>query len=181
MKINPWDLMTPEKKRAAIEKSVAVRKANKAKRDLDKLATKQLHGSLSKKVLELREELSQLSQIKAVNATSKSLTGDFLLTAESIVKASSPFRKICGVYFLISGGAIVYVGQSIDVLTRLGTHENFRSFDSYAYIEVEKSHLDLVESLYIHAFNPPLNGDFGNGCKQAPISLKNILAMVSDK
>lgn len=181
MKVNPWNLMSPEKRRAAIEKSVAARRENKAKRDADRLATKQVHGSLSEKVLALTEELSQLSQIKALNSTSKSLSGDYLLTAESIIKASMPFRKICGVYFLISGGAIVYVGQSVDVLTRLGTHENFRSFDSYAYIEVEKSHLDLVESLYIHAFNPPLNGDFGNGCKQAPISLKNILAMVSDK
>lgn len=180
MKINPWDLMTPEKRRRAIEKSVATRKANIAKRDSEKLATKQLHGSLSKKVLELREELSQLSQIKAVNATSKSLTGDFLLTAESIVKASSPFKKICGVYFLISNGAIVYVGQSVDVLSRLGAHEKYRFFDSYAYIELEKSQLDLVESLYIHAFNPVLNGDFGNDRKQAPISLKNLLAMVGE-
>lgn len=166
--------MTPEKKQAAIAKSVEVRKANKQKRIEAALAKR----DLTKEINELNKEVSQL---KALTVASKSLTGDVLLKADEIVKASLPFKKICGVYFLIKDGSVVYVGQSVDIFSRLGSHENFLSFDSYAFIECVKCQLDLIESLYIHTLSPPLNGDFSNGSKQSPMSMKTILAMVGNK
>lgn len=174
MKVNPFELMTPEKKRAAIAKSVAVRKANKQIRNDAALARRAL-------TVEINQLKNEVSHVKALTMASKALTGEVLLKAGDIVKASLPFKKICGVYFLIKDGLVVYVGQSVDIFTRLGMHENFKSFDSYAFIECDKAQLDLVESLYIHTLNPLLNGDLTNGSKQAPVSLKGILALAVNK
>lgn len=70
--------------------------------------------------------------------------------------------SICGVYFLFDGNRIVYVGQSTNVLGRIGTHAQAgKKFDSFSYMEVEKDQLSEAELAYIQDFRPPLNRQFG--------------------
>lgn len=53
-----------------------------------------------------------------------------LLAVAEIVAASVPTLKKCGIYFLIKGGEIKYVGQSVNIDARLGAH-HWRGFDRY--------------------------------------------------
>ena len=53
-------------------------------------------------------------------------------TYDEILRASEPHRTLCGVYFLIKDDVVVYVGQSIDVDSRLATHKRKHvDFDSF--------------------------------------------------
>jgi len=72
-----------------------------------------------------------------------------------------PFEVTCGVYFLLRGRRVVYVGQSINILARIATHaasEDKRGrWDAWAYVPCEARRLDAVEGEYIRRFRPPLN------------------------
>lgn len=81
-----------------------------------------------------------------------------LLSREAILANSIARKSLCGIYFLIAGGKIIYVGQSVDCHTRMRHHEHGGlTFDSYFFIEVEPSLLDDVEAAYIAKLNPELN------------------------
>jgi len=84
---------------------------------------------------------------------------DHLLNAEEIVSRAQPFENCCGVYFLINNGEIVYVGQSVNIWGRLGTHfnDNLKEFDRIAYVLVDKEDLNRVEAAYIRKFQPKYN------------------------
>ena len=66
-----------------------------------------------------------------------------------------------GIYFLIQQDVIIYVGQSVNVLTRIKDHwrnrSYVRSFDKYNWIGCEKAILNEVESEMILRFRPKLN------------------------
>jgi hypothetical protein len=64
-----------------------------------------------------------------------------------------------GVYFLVKGEEVVYVGQSISPLNRIGTHTANRgkSFDRVFIVPVPCELLDKVEGAMIRWLNPPLN------------------------
>jgi hypothetical protein len=65
-----------------------------------------------------------------------------------------------GIYFLLCGGTVAYVGQSKDILVRLGQHVSAGvSFDDYRFIKCDAASLDLHEFHYIKQFSPPLNND----------------------
>jgi len=78
-----------------------------------------------------------------------------------IVAASRPVRNMreCGVYFLIEGEKIVYVGQSVEVTARVTSHMKDRNkvFDRAAYIPVPEERLDEVELFWIRALRPEFN------------------------
>lgn len=63
----------------------------------------------------------------------------------------------CGIYFLVRGKQIVYVGQSRRILKRLGDHIPEKKFDSYFFIKLEEEFLDVAEKHYITMFNPIYN------------------------
>lgn len=110
---------------------------------------------------------------------STELTGATMLTEAEIVRSAQPLSQAnySGVYFLIHGEAVVYVGQSVNVITRIATHqtEGRKTFDRYAYVPCPPHLLDTMESLYIHALRPPLNGRFGkSGTPYAPLSLDMV-------
>lgn len=80
-----------------------------------------------------------------------------------IFEAAVPTTHASGVYFLIRGGEVVYVGQSIDVLNRIARHRREgRQFDAYAYMECLREDLDRLERVYIRALVPEGNMSFGN-------------------
>jgi hypothetical protein len=66
------------------------------------------------------------------------------------------YERLCGVYFLILNGSIVYVGQTVDLWHRLIGHRSRRGvrFDRVAWIAVPEPYLDMVESWYFHRFKP---------------------------
>lgn len=65
----------------------------------------------------------------------------------------------CGIYFLISGGKIIYVGRSNYIRTRLRQHlDTAVEFTHYwCFDGVPSIFLDDVESYYIHSLRPELN------------------------
>ena len=67
-----------------------------------------------------------------------------------------------GVYFLVGKhgrkpDVVLYVGQSINPLARVGQHRKDRAFERAYYIPVPSWMLDGVEGALIRALNPPLN------------------------
>ncbi|WP_186260300.1 phage integrase Arm DNA-binding domain-containing protein [Burkholderia gladioli] len=82
-----------------------------------------------------------------------------LLDGHSIARRATFYDHVCGVYFLLSQGAIVYVGQSKNVLGRIATHraEGEKRFDRVFVVECKASELDHLEALYIDKFCPIYN------------------------
>jgi len=105
---------------------------------------------------------------------SNKITSKSLVSEESILNAAKPWQKFTGVYFLISNNKIIYVGQSVNIYSRISSHTH-KNFDSFTVLPCPKEHLDVLESLYIHMFNPPLNGHEKNNC--APLNLEKILKL----
>jgi len=82
-----------------------------------------------------------------------------LLNPSEIIKRATSVKPVCGVYFLITGSRIMYVGKSSRVLDRITEHVRKGSipFEAFYFIEVPKARLSAVEDAYIKAFNPPAN------------------------
>jgi len=99
-----------------------------------------------------------------------------LLSEEQIAGMAFPPSKIkiCGIYFLLSEGKVMYVGQSTNLHTRLQQHQSRRKFDALSFIECDRHLLDELESRYIHALHPPWNGRGAKGTKNAPMSIKQL-------
>lgn len=83
-------------------------------------------------------------------------------------------NRHAGVYFLMREENVVYVGQSINVLSRIQKHKNDKTkdFNLYNYILCDVESLDIMESLYIHRFKPEYN-------KNVPISFHMIISALN--
>ena len=64
-----------------------------------------------------------------------------------------------GVYFLCHKVKVVYVGQSVNVLQRVGAHMGVKTFDAVYFIRVPPSDLDFVEGELIRTLKPKYNFD----------------------
>jgi hypothetical protein len=62
-----------------------------------------------------------------------------------------------GVYILMQGTEVVYVGQSSNVARRIGAHVGDKAFDRAMYKPVAKSQLLTVEARFINKFAPIYN------------------------
>jgi len=84
------------------------------------------------------------------------------LSEDDISRAAESYR-ICGVYFLLWGDVVIYVGQSTDVRTRLTDHYRgvgnpyTKGFTDAYWITCERSELHALERHYIKKLDPPLN------------------------
>jgi hypothetical protein len=81
-------------------------------------------------------------------------TPDALRDLSGLLRA--PVGRISGVYFLTKGGALAYIGKSVNVLGRLLQHEG-KDFDDAYVLPLPEPLLDPVECALIHHFKPPLN------------------------
>src|SRR5690554_2342080 len=129
---------------------------------------------------------SNARHILECGTISKVLTGRSLWSARVIVpKAKSSTEKsLCGVYFLVSGDEVVYIGQSKNIYSRVGTHQADpgKNFDSWCYVQCESHSLDVLESLYIHFLQPRLNGRIGQSDQiSAPMSIDEMLSKIKIK
>ena len=170
---------TPAERKAIAAKSVATRQANIAKQKAADALFKQRAQELKHGIVELEEKLEQLRaevqrEVKFGEAV-KQLTTGVLLREHEIVEHAVPVSTACGIYFLIREQRVVYVGQSVNVFSRIFTHVQTKQFDSYVYIPCEADMLDKLESLYIHFLSPSLNGNLHNGYKCAPLPLSALL------
>jgi hypothetical protein len=109
------------------------------------------------------------------------LANKVLLTAEEIVRESKSYHPHSGVYFLIYGDEVVYVGQSTNVHARVTQHVGFKTFDRWAYMYCTVDSLDSIEALYIHILRPRYNGDQVDGAKMAPLNLSELFAANSER
>jgi len=83
--------------------------------------------------------------------------------AQLMAKVDRIMPGTTGIYFLICEGDIVYVGQSKDVLARLGQHATAGvRFDDYRFIECDPIALDALEFHYIKRFAPKFNHEPGS-------------------
>jgi hypothetical protein len=88
--------------------------------------------------------------IKAPNAIAKIPGLEFMVVP-----------RICGIYFLVNRGKIMYVGQSVHIISRVIQHTYGKKalFDDRAvfFLRCEKEELNDEEERYINMFRPPLN------------------------
>ena len=72
-----------------------------------------------------------------------------------------------GVYFLIKNKKVVYVGQSNNVIRRIGKHieDGIKEFDACTYIEIKGKYIDdmgHIEWTYIQRLQPEYNKQHKN-------------------
>lgn len=165
---------TLEQRKAIAQKGIATRKANKEKRNQE-IKDKWLYANgLGQQIDVLERRLAQLVRFEKLGAIATSLSNAALLTADEIVAGALPVGPTCGVYFLVQGNEVVYVGQSRNVFVRVSTHAHGKAFDRYAYVPCSATALDKLESLYIHVLRPRLNGNVNAQEKTAPLKFNQL-------
>jgi hypothetical protein len=82
------------------------------------------------------------------------LTHDAILS----IAVAAPIPQ-CGIYFLIRGGRINYVGQSVNIPMRIAAHLATKQFDSWAWVSCDRADLSAMERAYINEFMPEDNRD----------------------
>jgi hypothetical protein len=175
--MNHMQLKTPEERSAIAKKAHATRKANKElleKQRQDALVYPQW---LKIQIVAMETRLAELSTFEKMSVVSAALTNRTLLDGEQIAKLALPWQLSSGVYFLVQDQEVVYVGQSVNIYSRIPQHSD-KKFNKYAFVPCEVELLDKLESLYIHTLKPRLNGNFTKQEKSAPIRLDNLLRMI---
>lgn len=94
------------------------------------------------------------------------------LSGDEIVRRSAMVGSLSGVYFLIRGGRVVYVGQSLNVYNRLETHKKTRRFDTYFIMPCAPDVLDIVEDYYIKTLWPEENNDMSSQLNRRKAQLR---------
>lgn len=83
-----------------------------------------------------------------------------LLPADQIAALVVPIAPVmCGVYFLLRGGKVIYVGRSIRIWHRLAHHSVTIEFDAWHWIKCSPDEAPGLERKYIDALDPPANAD----------------------
>jgi excinuclease UvrABC nuclease subunit len=86
-----------------------------------------------------------------------------------------------GVYFLIKNERIVYVGQSVNIYSRIADHYKNKFFSDVFSVPCPRSNLDVLESMYIHTFSPELNGRSVQGKIIAPMSMDDAMQKITKR
>lgn len=68
------------------------------------------------------------------------------------------------VYFMVKSGEVFYIGQSINLLARIGYHAAWKDYDAIFYLPCEKKDLSWMEGAFIRILKPIGNGDSGPIC-----------------
>ena len=86
-----------------------------------------------------------------------------------------------GIYFLCHADEVVYVGQSVNPLSRIESHRSDKNkkFDRIFFIPVPQFLLNSVEREFIAHLRPRLNGDSGPKHDQEHVQVaKDIVAQL---
>ncbi|MEL7966324.1 hypothetical protein AAG587_08105 [Vreelandella neptunia] len=125
---------------------------------------------------QLEKAASNMPHEIHMHEMSMGLTNRRLLTEKEIVGNGRMTPHLTGVYFLIKDERIVYVGQSLNIISRVAAHVKHKEFDRFAFVPCDAQDLDVLESLYIHFLQPELNGLLnGDNGHHAPLSLPSLI------
>ena len=147
-------------------KKYALRKGNKITEGCDKhLREKKRKAALNEVTSAMQQQLEALrrenNELKTDLNNLRGMTYEDgeLLDYDDILCRAMKYKKKVGIYFLISDLEIIYIGQSINIHSRIGTHcrEGFKSFDKVSYIECSENDLNRLETKYIYKFQPKHN------------------------
>lgn len=152
--------------RLGIDSNEYSRLSDESSSDFDPTFPKPIHISPGNKGIrfssvDLKRYTKERARFKnKVISIGGSLLEKPLSSAKEIANASTSIGLNPGVYFLMKGEDVVYVGQSLIAINRVGIHarEGAIDFDSFSILECEERHLNMVESLYIHMLRPRYNG-----------------------
>ena len=175
--MNHMQFKTPEERSVIAKKGVATRKANRERLEKQREDALIYPDWLKIQIVALETRLAELSMFEKMSVVSAALTNKTLLDGEQIAKLALPWEKSSGVYFLVQDQEVVYVGQSVNIYSRIAQHPD-KKFDKYAFVPCEVALLDKLESLYIHTLKPRLNGNVSKQEKSAPIRLDNLIRMI---
>lgn len=173
--MNPMRIKSKEERKYIAAKVHATRKANLAIKVALKENAQKYADGLRDEIESLESRRSELDLINTMDTLSAALTGKTLLRQDEIVASSVPYCEVCGVYFLINDDQVVYVGQSLNVYSRIAQHKNNKQFERFAFIPCPPTVLDRLESIYIHCLRPTLNGGKRDASKMTKIKLEDIL------
>lgn len=132
----------------------------------------EIAGELHKKdaaceaaIVKVRAEAAEavaesVAMLEAIRNEIDAKLAQFLLDFEKSfsIDATERLQARCGVYFLRKGDAIVYIGQSVNVYSRVTQHEKGKDFDSVTFVPCTQDQLNDLEGFYIRLIKPPLNG-----------------------
>lgn len=95
----------------------------------------------------------------AVARTNFAVDSDGLVELQFLRENAELYDKVCGIYFLMEDGEVVYVGQSVNCHSRISDHVRLeqKQFDSVYIIRADREALTQLENLYIKKFNPKYN------------------------
>ena len=164
-----------------------VRGENKKIEPSDELYHERAMDALTLKRYRLGKEIERferkVTHLVESSVLSNTLTGKHMVLEQEIVAQAESFENQCGVYFLVRGNRVVYVGQSVQISARLADHSKTKDFDSYAFIRCDKEKLDVLESLYIHALSPEYQGRSGHKGAHiaAPYSFEQLVSLGNKK
>ena len=100
-----------------------------------------------------------------------------LLSGGNVTKEDIDHDDSVKVYFLLDGGCVVYVGQSINLDVRIQAHSSKR-FDNIAFISIPHKCANDVEAHYIIKFQPKYNKTIPTN--NLFMSDKEIIKRISD-
>ncbi len=75
-------------------------------------------------------------------------------------------QRLCGIYFLLRGLEVIYVGQTVNLMVRLATHivKGIKDFDGYAFLPFPQEDLSVHEARFIRKYDPIYNKCLPFGC-----------------
>ena len=75
------------------------------------------------------------------------------------IRENKQTRPYCGpaVYFLFNGDELVYVGKTVNLLHRIGSHFGRKDFDSFSFLICDEINLGRLERAAIMQYRPRLN------------------------
>jgi hypothetical protein len=161
---------TPDQRRASAAKGVATRRARLDKLHAEREYAMSQRFRLAEEVQALEQRLGMARLCAELQAQHPELNDKLLLSEEHIVAASYSMSRVSGVYFLIRDNRVVYVGQSVNVYSRLSQHKD-KTFDRFAYVPCPPEKLNRLESIYIHVLKPELNAECA-----APLRLDQLVS-----
>lgn len=92
---------------------------------------------------------------------------EFLYSWDHVVQEALPYKInegpwAAGIYFLLNGSTITYVGKSVEILKRLNDHRKKGwEFDRYwCFGGIPELYIEYVEAFYIHVFTPLYNDKY---------------------
>ena len=114
------------------------------------------HAELKAQLLGASNRIAALEK-KLNRLTDPSLSG--LKSFQELFDGRRSYAPVCGIYCLFSGVDLVYVGQSVNVHSRISQHALYtdKKFDSFSYIPCNRDELNMMEARYILRFRPVHN------------------------